>query len=306
MVGRSGRGGRSWATRILRLAACVVVGLVLGTSLVTALIRAGVIRNPFAPVVGGDLALAQSGRPGLRVLFVGNSFTFENDLPALVHQLAAADARAGRIFAVDYTAPGWSLRQAAADDGLSSLLRRVRWNVVVLQEQSRIPSLSAARRRRELNPFASELVRRIRSVGAHPLLFMTWGYENGDRRGVRGDDFESMQARLARGYWDLGAELSAPVAPVGLAWAEALRRKPDLDLWGGDGRHPNRPGSYLAACVFYAIVSGRSAIGNAFTAGIARPEARFLQRVAADIALGEDTGVRMRPDAPRVTNSTHS
>jgi uncharacterized protein DUF4886 len=255
----------------------------LGLTGYVGLIHYGLVRNPLAPVPSGDLALARGDRPGLRVLFVGNSFTFKNDMPALVHQLAAGDGGARPMFAVQYTAGGWRLRQAARDDGLAKLLKEVRWDVVVLQEQSQIPSLSLEERQREMSPFAHTLQTKIAPTGAHTILFMTWGYRVGDRRNVPGDSFAAMQLRLERGYSDLGLQLGVPIAPVGLAWAEALRRRPELDLWASDGRHPSLRGSYLAACVFYAVLSHREPTGSRFTAGLPQAEARFLQGVAADV-----------------------
>jgi hypothetical protein len=271
----------------MRATALLCGGLVAGIALYVGLIQAGVVPNPFGPIASGDLALARSDRPGLRVLFVGNSFTFKNDMPALVHQLAAGDHEARPVFAVQYTAPGWRLKKAAHDDGLTDLLSEVQWEAVVLQEQSQIPSLSIDERRRELYPFARSLQEKIARSGANTVLFMTWGYRDGDDTNWPGDTFAGMQARLARGYSELAAEIPASVAPVGLSWAEALRRRPGLPLWAGDGKHPSRMGSYLAACVFYAVLSGRDPTRSAFTAGLRKAEARFLQRVAADIVRGE-------------------
>ena len=94
-----------------------------------------------------------------------------------------------------------------------------------------------------------------------------------------------MQAALAEGYDDLGRRLHASVAPVGLAWAEALRTRPDLSLWEGDGRHPSKLGSYLAACVFYAMLTHRDPRESGFTAGLSSSEARYLQKAAAKIVL---------------------
>jgi len=73
------------------------------------------------------------------------------------------------------------------------------------------------------------------------------------------------------------------VSPAGLAWAEALRRRPGLDLWDSDGRHPDKEGSYLAACVFYADLTGRDPARSTFTGGLQPADARFLQRVAAGV-----------------------
>src|SRR5437764_14599829 len=88
--------------------------------------------------------------------FVGNSFTFKNSLPALVHDLAAGDPGARPIFSVEYAAPGWSLHQADRDSGLARLLREVKWDVVVLQEKSWLLSYPEEQWRRSTYPFASD------------------------------------------------------------------------------------------------------------------------------------------------------
>jgi hypothetical protein len=71
--------GVSRAHNGLRLVACVCAGLLLTVPLYVGLARSGIIRSPFFPRAEGDLGLAKSDRPGLRVLFVGNSFTYSNE-----------------------------------------------------------------------------------------------------------------------------------------------------------------------------------------------------------------------------------
>ncbi len=269
--------------RLLRLSVLTVAGIVLGLTLYAGLVHIGLARSLFAPTLRGDIALARSDRPGMRVLFVGNSFTFKNSLPALVRDLAAGDPGATPIFSVEYAAGGWSLHQANKDDGLDKLLQEVHWDVVVLQEKSWVLSLPEDQWRRETYPAARDLHEKISAVGARTVLFMTWGYVRGDRWHERHDTYAAMQGRLDSGYSKLGAELGAQVAPAGLAWAEALRREPSLDLWAGDGKHPGRLGSYLAACVFYAMVSGREPTRSRFTAGIQVKQAHTLQQVAENV-----------------------
>jgi hypothetical protein len=72
------------------------------------------------------------------------------------------------------------------------------------------------------------------------------------------------------------------VAPVGVAWRNAVQRQPGIALWETDGSHPSRAGSYLAACVFFQMLYERSPVGNSFTAGLDQGTARMLQQVAAD------------------------
>src|SRR2546430_2079384 len=207
--------------RFIRLLACAGVGIVLGVSVYVGLVQSGLAPSPFDPLIRGDIALARSARPGLRVLFVGNSFTFRNGLAQMVHDLAVGDNGGPQLFAVEYAAPGWSFEAASKDDGLTRLLGDVRWNVVVLQEQSQLLSFTREEWQHETYPFARSLHDKITRGGARTLLFMTWGYEHGDGHNWPGDTFTGMQARLTRGYSELGAELPAAVAPAGLAWAEA-------------------------------------------------------------------------------------
>ena len=282
--------------RLIRLLACASVGVVLGVSVYVGLVQSGLAPSPFDPLVRGDIALARSARPGLRVLFVGNSFTFRNGLAHMVHDLAVYDRGGPQLFAVEYAAPGWSFEDAANDDGLTRLLQDVRWNVVVLQEQSQLLSFAREEWQRETYPFARALQNEITRDGAHTLLFMTWGYKRGDQHNWPGDSFAGMQGRLSEGYSALAAELRASVAPAGLAWAEALRQRPGLDLWESDGKHPNRHGSYLAACVFYGILTGRDPVRSTFTAGLQPSDARFLQGVAH--AIVQETRVSL-PAVPR-------
>ena len=250
------------AIRLGRAFLVVTAGIVAGFSLYVGFIQAGVLPNPFAPLLQGDLEAVRSSRPGLRVLFVGNSITYYHGMPQMVERLAAGDAGASPLFAVSYTRPGWALQHAASDERLAQLLRDIRWNALVLQEQTDRAKASEDSLRRQTVPYAEELRRPIEARGARTVLYMTW--------------YGSPENDLAR-------LLAAPVAPVGSAWQEAYWRRPELPLIESDGKHPSLPGSYLAACVFYATLTGRNPTRSSYTGGLARIDARFLQGVAAEV-----------------------
>ena len=150
------------------------------------------------------------------MLFVGNSFTFKNSLPALVHDLAAGDPGATPIFSVEYAAPGWSLQQADNDGSLAKLLREVRWDVVVLQEKSWLLSFPEGQWSRGTYPYTRDLHERISAAGARTLLFMTWGYTLGDRWHEPHDTYAAMQARLADGYSSSARNWGSGSYPPGL------------------------------------------------------------------------------------------
>ena len=109
-----------------------------------------------------------------------------------------------------------------------------------------------------------------RGHGARPVFFMSWAYA----------DKPEMTAQLAEAYTTAGNENNALVIPAGLAFARAIDKQPELNLYAPDKRHPSLAGTYLAACTVFAALTGRSPVGNAYLAGIDAPTARFLQTVA--------------------------
>jgi len=110
----------------------------------------------------------------------------------------------------------------------------------------------------------------VRTHGARPVFFMSWAYA----------DKPEMTAQLAEAYTTAGNENNALVIPAGLAFARAIGKQPELNLYAPDKRHPSVAGTYLAACTVFAALTGRSPVGNAYLAGIDAPTAQFLQTVA--------------------------
>jgi hypothetical protein len=245
---------------LLKAFAVVMTGIVAGFALYVGFVQAGVLPHPFGPVVQGDLDEARSERPGSRVLFVGNSITYYNDMPDLVSRLADGDPGAKPLFAVSFTRPGSTLRRSEGHGRLRDLLRDVAWDSVVLQEQSRLAFSSPSEVGGESVPYALRLQQLAAARGARTVIFMNWPMR------YRGDLADQLEFER--------------VAPVRPAWDEALRRRPGLDLLADDGYHPNLAASYLAACVIYGTLTGRDPRNSTFTAGLS--EARFLQRVAAE------------------------
>jgi hypothetical protein len=215
-------------------------------------------------------------------MFVGNSLTFVNDLPATFRQLAASGGRTVLTGMVAHG--GATLADHAAAPGTATALRERVWNVVAVQEQSQVPSVPDLRAGM-MFPAARTLVAEIRAVRAQPLLFLTWAHAQGwPDRGLIG--FAQMQGAIDDAYLTLAESLGVEVAPVGLTWAQAVRDAELPTLWEPDGNHPSVAGTYLAACVFYATVFRRSPEGLGFTDGLPARTAALLQAAAARQVLG--------------------
>ena len=100
----------------------------------------------------------------------------------------------------------------------------------------------------------------VRAKGAKPVFFMSWAYA----------DKPEMTAQLAEAYTIAGNANNALVIPAGLAFARAVAKQPELNLYVPDKRHPSLAGTYLATCVVFAALTGRSPVGNPYTPGSMR------------------------------------
>src|SRR6266498_2011890 len=138
-----------------------------------------------------------------RVLFIGNSYTFVNDLPATFAKLAKSG---GHKVEVGMAAQGgWTFANHIQSPETLDQLKSGTWNFVVLQEQSQIPSVEQSRTH-GMYPAARELVREIREVGATPIFFLTWARRQGwPENGMM--NYESLQAQINAGYFGIAQEL---------------------------------------------------------------------------------------------------
>src|SRR5256886_12339646 len=210
-----------------------------------------------------------------RVLFIGNSYTYVNDLPAMFAELAHSGGH--RVEAGMVAVGGSTLGEHAASAATAAKLTSTRWDLVVLQEQSQIPSVDQLRQS-EMYPAARRLADTIYRQGGRPIFFLTWAHRDGwPENGL--PDYASMQSAIDDGYLAIAAEEQAAVAPVGVAWSSVMSQ-PHPALWQDDGSHPTTAGTYLAACVFYATIYHQSPRGLAYHADLSAVDAPLLQSSA--------------------------
>jgi hypothetical protein len=133
-------------------------------------------------------------------------------------------------------------------------------------------------------PAARTLVKQVQDSGAKPIFFLTWAHREGFPENEM-KDYESMQSQISNGYYGIAKDLNVTVAPVGSAWRVVVKEHPDINLWRDDGSHPSKEGTYLAACVFYAVIFNESPVGLAYQAGLPKDVTITLQTVASQIVL---------------------
>ena len=228
----------------------------------------------------------------IRVLFLGNSYTYVNDLPKIIKDIAINE---GKVFTYESVTPGGcTLFQHLDSQTSMSKIRQGNWDYVILQEQSQLPVIDYYRHN-TLTPSYKSLHDSIMLYNpkAKVVGYMTWGRRYGGQQCVNfGDglycsanfaDFNHMQDTLTAAYCENAYATNSYVAPVGEAWKSALAAEPSLVLHSSDNSHPSYDGSYLAACVFYSVFWNKSSVGIYHDKQIDGTKAELLQTISDEV-----------------------
>lgn len=224
--------------------------------------------------------------PALHVLFIGNSYTSTGDLPGLVQKLAAGPDQAQAIGVDSITPGGVTFSDHWMSTGAVARIDTGGFSHVVLQDQSVDPVGDPA----SFQTYGMQLAAEAQQHGAQVVLYETWARQTGDAlyaEAWSGGDPKTLQQRLRDAYASLAKLTGASVAPVGDAWETSLATQPSIQLFQADGSHPTEAGTYLAACVFYATLTGRSPVGiTTRPASVTAVTAAALAKIAAKAVLG--------------------
>jgi hypothetical protein len=223
------------------------------------------------------------------VLFVGNSYTFYNNLPQLVSDIAIS---LGDTLIHDSSTPGGATFNAHSSNSQTlSKISQQQWDYVVLQAQSQEPSFPPGQVANDTYPYAAILVDSIESNFSciEPMFFMTWGRKYGDQTNCvvypPVCTYSGMQQRLRESYLEMSVNHNASCSPVGMAWKASIELDSALNLYSPDNSHPSIYGSYLAACTFYSSLFKKPSLGSSFYGGIDSITAISLQTIASSTVL---------------------
>jgi len=242
-----------------------------------------------APSASVPLTRAGTANPPKSIMYVGNSFMYYNNslhnhVGLLTRGVGPADRQrvAHRATSVTISGSGldWhDLNAYLRPDAIGRYSfvgdNEVRFNppgrqfdAVMLMDCSQCP----------VNPtlrpiffdYAARHSATARAKGIEPMFLMTWAYA----------DKPEMTQGLADAYTEAGRLNDAHVIPAGLAFARSVSRRPDINLYVADKRHPTQAGTYLAACTIIASIYGVSPVGNTYLGELDPAVARHLQEVA--------------------------
>ncbi|MEK6301466.1 MAG: hypothetical protein AABO41_12150 [Acidobacteriota bacterium] len=240
-----------------------------------ALLLASIILFLLVPLRSDSALRYPTSTEALRVLFIGNSLTYSNDLPAIVEAFAKATGQ--RPLACKTVAfPDFSLEDHWNKRDALKAIMKGHWDYVVLQQG---PSASNEGRALLLE-YSRRFAQETRKIGGRPALYMVWPSRS------RMQDFKG----VSESYRQAAEDIDGLVFPVGEAWLCAWKTDSAIALYSGDGLHPSTAGSYLAGLVIYEQLYNRSPLGlpsklhlgSGGTLELPMDQAALLQRAAEE------------------------
>ena len=183
----------------------------------------------------------------MNVLFIGNSHTYLNQMPRMLVALVDAEDRGFELKAKQSTGKGVSLEWHWNNPPTREMIASRRWDYVVLQDRSGGPLEALVSFQRHVRLLDEE----IKKTPARTMLYMTWANRNRPET----------QTLLADGVRKCRQGARCGLGTGGACMAASSAADPGLDLYHPDGRHANPIGSYLTACVFYAVYFNTSPEG---------------------------------------------
>ena len=231
-----------------------------------------------------SVSLASTAQVTKRVLFLGNSLTYVNNLPQMI---ADAALSTGDILIFDSYCPGgYKLYQHYADVNTRNKIMMGNWDYVVLQDQSLLPATDTASVNFAVFPYAFKLDSMINQYNpcCETMFYMTWGYKNGCAGCFSSwpyvETYEGMDSLLNLRYRMMADSNHAVVSPVGAVWHYIRDNFPLIDLYQADEIHPSVAGTYAGACSFYSALFRKDPALITFNASLSPGDALNIRNSA--------------------------
>jgi hypothetical protein len=217
-----------------------------------------------------------------RVLFIGNSHTYEHDISGMVEKLARlagdTELQTGRI-----AEPNWALEDHVTIGIALKALEERDWEFVVMQQGT-----SAAPASQDHLEFWSNFLEPyIRGAGAEPVMYQIWPHASQ----------RDLAPAALQSYTRAAIAVEGLLAPAGDGFTAALEADPTVVVYAADGLHASKRGAYIAALTILARlidVDVESLPPEIPGSSIDSTTVRALQRAAA-VALARNPA---RPAVP--------
>lgn len=176
----------------------------------------------------------------IKILFIGNSFVYVNNLPGILTSLGNSPGSPHQIQTTYVTIGGANLDKLWYSSPARETIQGTKWDYVVLQEATVTLQNDPAAMAKSVRMFDAE----IKKSGAKSILFLPWARKQ----------HRQAQPAMNESTYQIAKELGAQVAPIGPAWTIVQGLKADIGLYQADLLHATPTGSCLAACTIYLML----------------------------------------------------
>lgn len=206
-------------------------------------------------------------KPVTKILFIGNSSTYYNNMPKMLKGVAAADGENVEVTSI--TSSGYKLSQFASETNayhaqIISTLQSGHWDYVVMQDHREVIIQNPSKTIDAISVFKKY----IDEAGAKLVLYETRADYKGREFTINNTsvflDNLTMQYYLTRNYFSIGNYYDALVCPAGVNYTRSMNLYPDIVIYDDDMLHPSPYGSYLIACSLYETIFENSVFGNGY------------------------------------------
>ena len=237
-------------------------------------------------------ALPQGGYDGMRVLLVGNSFTYFHDCDSMLLQIARSqglDIRLG-----EFLKGGQTFGQHLNLPRTSEAIAAGSYHYAFIQDYSNNAALYSRDKRKDVLENTKELKRRIlqASPDCQVILERTWSYEGADAGGF--GTAADLDWYLDKGAAEIARKADVWMSPIGIGFNTVRAERPDINLFEPDAKHQSAAGSYLKCCINYLILAGKPFTDNVATCGVEPEAAAYLRKVAERTVLGHEKEYRIK------------
>ncbi len=224
----------------------------------------------------------------LNILFIGNSYTFFNDMPGMILEIAKNDQQNPYNISVQsITFGGARLQDHWNDKNTHKIIENHPWDIIVLQEQSQWALFSNTIKSTAAH--VAHFAKKAKTQKSYVMLYQTWPRQPGSywytspQHKDSTKNPEHMFKAIKNYTTKIAYTNNITTAPVGEYWYKTIYSTPEISLYFNDGTHPSITGSYLTALVFYKYLTGNSPRNTSYIPkGIPKNQGETLKRITSE------------------------
>jgi hypothetical protein len=250
-------------------------------------------------------ALHSNAQDTIKVLFIGNSYTYVENMPDLFRNIA--DSAGYKVKTQMYAPGGVSVGDISQgtqahmnNPAVYENIRSDKWDYVVLQDNQgrfvldygHFPSSSLV--------IQGHLQIRDSVLKNNPCAKMLWFAGWGTKNGMPpyGNTGIEMIDRITANYRFLNDTAHQIIAPIGEAWKKIIQSNPAYDLFSADEMHPSLEGSFLTANVIYAAIFRDNPLHSFASGGLSSSTANQLKQAAWQTVIDSFASTNLQSITP--------